>query len=271
MNQITTTKQSALAVMANQLSVEPEKLLNTLKNTVFKGASNDELLALVVVSNTYQLNPLLKELYAFPAKGGGIVPVVSIDGWISMVNRQAGLDGIEFEMSPDGEECTCRIYIKDRSRPVTVTEYKSECFRGTEPWKTMPKRMLRHKALIQAARIAFGFSGICDEDEATRIKAANAFVVESKPVFVPKEQAGAQEPAPAIEEPKATAEQPEPEKSAIAILRQNLADSAIPEKAFIDHVRKTFNAKNLRTIGDMTEEQADEILGVFDEIVEEMK
>ena len=31
--------------------------------------------------------------------------------------------------------------------------------------------MLRHKALIQAARYAFGFSGVMDEDEAGRIAA----------------------------------------------------------------------------------------------------
>jgi len=37
------------------------------------------------------------------------------------------------------------------------------------PWDTHPKRMHRHKTLIQAARIAFGFSGIYDEDEAERI------------------------------------------------------------------------------------------------------
>jgi len=31
---------------------------------------------------------------------------------------------------------------------------------------------LRHKALIQAARLAFGFSGIYDQDEAERIVSA---------------------------------------------------------------------------------------------------
>lgn len=164
-------KQSALHVMASRLSVEPEKMLQTLKDTVFKGASNSELIALTVVSNEYGLNPFLKEIYAFPAKGGGIVPVVSVDGWISMINRQSNLDGIEFAMSPDGEECICRIYIKGRQRPVEVTEYKSECARTSDPWKTMPKRMLRHKALIQCARVAFGFSGIFDEDEARDISA----------------------------------------------------------------------------------------------------
>lgn len=174
-------KASALAVMASRVSVEPEKLLATLKDTVFQKATNSELLALVVVANEYGLNPFLKEIYAFPAKGGGIVPVVSIDGWISMINRQPSLDGIEFAFFDEGGKpvsCTCVIHVKGRIHPVTVTEYFDECFRATEPWKLMPRRMLRHKALIQAARVAFGFSGIYDEDEGRTIKEAKAHVVE---------------------------------------------------------------------------------------------
>lgn len=158
--------------MAGKFSVEPEKLLATLKSTVFKGATNDELLALVVVANEYGLNPLLKELYAFPAKGGGIVPVVSVDGWIRMCNDHPQLDGISFTENRDdnGElvSSTCTIHRKDRNHPTVVTEYLSECKRATDPWK-MASRMLRHKSLIQAARVAFGFSGIHDEDEARDI------------------------------------------------------------------------------------------------------
>ena len=164
---------SALVVMARQLSVDPHKLLTTLKETVFKGATESELLTLVVLSNTYQLNPLLKEIYAFPSKGGGIVPVVSVDGWICMVNRQPQLDGLEFSFENDADgkviSCTCVIYVKGRAHPVKVTEFFSECFRATDPWKQMPRRMLRHKALKEAARVAFGFSGVSDEDEARDI------------------------------------------------------------------------------------------------------
>ena len=162
-------KVSALAIMAAKVNVDPAKLHATLKATVFKNASDEELLALVVVANTYGLNPLLKELYAFPAKGGGIVPVVSIDGWVSMVNGHPAMDGMQFEEinSEDGklEAITCRIWRKDRSRPIEVTEHLSECKRPSDPWK-MEHRMLRHKALMQCARYAFGFSGITDEDEA---------------------------------------------------------------------------------------------------------
>lgn len=162
-------RASALALMGERLNVDPGKLMGTLKSTVFKGASDDELLALVVVANEYRLNPLTKEIYAFPAKGGGIVPVVSIDGWVSMVNDHPQMDGMEFEYhhGDTGElvAVTCRIHRKDRSRPIEVTEYLSECRRNTEPWK-MEHRMLRHKALMQCARYAFGFSGVTDEDEA---------------------------------------------------------------------------------------------------------
>ena len=167
--QVPQKQTSALAVMAGKFNVEPAKLLETLKNTVFRGASNDELLALVVVSNEYGLNPLTKEIYAFPAKGGGIVPVVSIDGWIRMMNDHPQFDGIDYEFEHDEQgrlvSCTSIIYRKDRSHPTRVTEYLNECRRNTEPWK-MESRMLRHKATIQGARVAFGFSGITDEDEA---------------------------------------------------------------------------------------------------------
>ena len=111
------SKVSALALMAAKVNVDPAKLHQTLKATVFKNATDEELLALVVVANTYGLNPLLKELYAFPAKGGGIVPVVSIDGWVSMVNGHPQMDGMQFEehCSEEGklESITCRLWRKD--------------------------------------------------------------------------------------------------------------------------------------------------------------
>ena len=159
---------SSLAIMAARLRADPEKLLSTLKSTVFKGATNEELMVLTVVANEYGLNPLIKEIYAFPAKGGGIVPVVSIDGWLRITNDHPQMDGLEttHEHDTDGRlvSCTCRIYRKDREHPTVATEYLAECKRNTEPWK-MEHRMLRHKAIIQCARIAFGFSGITDEDE----------------------------------------------------------------------------------------------------------
>src|SRR3990172_4522323 len=126
-------KPSALVVMSGRLSVEPQKLFDTLKATVFKNASNEELLALVTVANEYDLNPFLKEIYAFPAKGGGIVPIVSVDGWNKMLIRQPDLDGIEFEFENDADgnllSCPATIPVKGRSKPVKITEFFAECKR----------------------------------------------------------------------------------------------------------------------------------------------
>ncbi len=161
---------SALELMAGRLNVPTPMLRDTLMNTVFKGAKDDEFVALVIVANEYQLNPLTKEIYAFPAKGGGIVPVISVDGWNTIMNRHPMFDGIEFNDIPDADgnllAIESVIYRKDRTRPIKVIEYLDECKRSTEPWKMMPARMLRHKALIQGARLAFGFSGIYDQDDA---------------------------------------------------------------------------------------------------------
>lgn len=175
----TQPKSLALATMAGRLSVDPNRLLDTLKATCFKGASNEEMLALVAVSNRYGLDPLTKQIYAFPSKGG-ITPVVSVDGWLHILNSQPQFDGIEFhfEDGPDGKPAsvTAVVYRKDRTRPTKVTEYFAECFRPTEPWRQFPRRMLRHKAVKEAVRVAFGISGITDEDEARDIaKNAAAF------------------------------------------------------------------------------------------------
>jgi phage recombination protein Bet len=165
-------KQPSLAVeMASQYGMEPAKFLETIKAMVFpSGASvtNEQLAAFMIVAKQYNLNPFIREIYAFPARGGGIVPVVSVDGWTALINRQKNLDGIEFQDHvKDGKviAITCRIFRKDREKPTEVTEYLVECFRETEPWKKWPARMLRHKALIQCARYAFSLSGIYEEDE----------------------------------------------------------------------------------------------------------
>lgn len=165
-------KPSALRTMAGRLNVEADSLLSTLKATVCKGCTDPEVMAFSIVANEYNLNPFIKHIYAFPAKGGGIVPVVSVDGWITMTNNHPQMDGIEFEDTHDANgnlvSIACNIWRKDRNRPIKITEYYDECKRPTDPWK-MPHRMLRHKALIQCARVAFGFSGIVDEDEADEI------------------------------------------------------------------------------------------------------
>jgi|LSQX01.2.fsa_nt_gb phage recombination protein Bet len=168
MGNVATIKRTNLSQrMADRFGVDPAEMMQTLKATAFKGNVSDaQMQALLIVADQYGLNPWTKEIYAFPDKGG-IVPVVGVDGWARIINDNSQFDGMDFEQ--DDESCTCIIYRKDRKHPIKVTEWMGECKRGTQPWQSHPKRMLRHKAMIQCARLAFGFSGIYDEDEAQRI------------------------------------------------------------------------------------------------------
>lgn len=161
---------TAIATLTGKLAqrfgmTDDAELVSTLKQTAFKTSetvSDAQLTALLIIANEYGLNPWTKEIYAYPDKYKGIVPVVGVDGWIRIVNEHPQFDGMEFVATPD--EVTCTIYRKDRSRPTVITEYMKECARGTDPWRQMPRRMLRHKALMQCARVAFGFALYDDEE-----------------------------------------------------------------------------------------------------------
>ena len=179
-------RPSLIQTMAAQYQIDPTKFLATLKATILPKATDEEMQAFCIVANAYALNPFLKEIHAFPNKSGGITPVVGVDGWCSLMNRRPEFDGIEFESEDvDGKPhaVTASIHIKGRSRPVKVTEYYAECHRNTDPWAKSPRRMLRHKALIQAARVAFGFSGIHDEDEAMTVANVTEVKTVERPIF----------------------------------------------------------------------------------------
>lgn len=163
-------KRSVLLAMASRFGMEAAAFEATVRATCgCAGATREEFAAFLLVANEYGLNPVTREIYAFPKKGGGIQPIVGVDGWMRMANAHPEFDGLEVDFQHDDAgkllSATARVHRRDRSHPVVVTEYLAECYRNTDPWK-MPHRMLRHKAAIQGIRYAFGFAGIMEPDEA---------------------------------------------------------------------------------------------------------
>lgn len=188
------SKTSLVARFAETYSLEAGKVLPILASTAFKqrdgqAPSNEQMAALLIVADQYKLNPFTREIYAFPDKQNGIVPVVGVDGWLRIINSHPMFNGMDYRYSeklirPAGADSDCHewvecvIHRKDREHPMVVREYLDEVYRAPfngksgpvkGPWQTHPKRFLRHKATIQAARVAFGFAGIYDQDEADRI------------------------------------------------------------------------------------------------------
>ena len=61
----TMAKRSVIVSLANRLECDPAKLVPLLQKTAFSKCSCDEeFQALCLLSNLYDLNPLLKEIYA---------------------------------------------------------------------------------------------------------------------------------------------------------------------------------------------------------------
>ena len=183
--------------MASDRGVDKIKFFEALKSVAFKQQNgvqptDEQMLALLVVADRHGLDPFTREIFAFPDRNNGIVPVVSVDGWSRIINSHPMYDGVSFKFSenliqldehhkPCFEWIECSMFRKDREHPIVIREYFDELYRkpinkGTyvvePPWQTKTKRMCRHKTLIQTARVAFGFGGIYDQDEAENIIAS---------------------------------------------------------------------------------------------------
>lgn len=173
---------TAIQTLSVSMGVSHEEVAEVIKGMIISSknqhgaiATNAEMAVVSSVCAKYDLNPLVSECAAF-VSGGKLSVVVMIQGWYRIVNRQPDFDGVEFEDKLDSNggiiATTCVMYLKNRSRPVRVTEYLSECRQErSDVWKKYPFRMLRHKAYIQCARMAFGISEVIDDDEASRIAA----------------------------------------------------------------------------------------------------
>lgn len=174
--------QGLIARLAGRFGVEPNRLLKCLTTQVFKQAdgrqpSNEELMVLLLVCENFGLNPFNREIYAFRGKSGDIVPVVSLDGWAKIVRSQKDFNGVTFAFSnntvkvpgcaqelPEFVECAMRL--KGVDEPIVIQEFMVECFNDKSPvWRKWPRRMLRTRAFIQCARLAFSLTGLYDEGE----------------------------------------------------------------------------------------------------------
>ena len=123
-------------------------------------------LAFLRLIERYHLDPLLGEISVFlkaDESNPVYLPLITIDGWIKIMNAQPAFQGITFQeaLSDENSEPSwmeCTIFRSDRIHPITVREYFAEVKTNQPIWHEMPMRMLRHKVLTQTVRLAFGIS-----------------------------------------------------------------------------------------------------------------
>ncbi len=136
--------QTLVAKFADKFNFADEnKLLVTLKATAFKvkegEVTDEQMMALLIVADQYGLNPFIREIFAYPDKQNGIVPVVSVDGWSRIINQHPDMDGLEFiedkiwindwaGAKPCPAYIECVIYRKGRTHPVRIKEFLDEVY-----------------------------------------------------------------------------------------------------------------------------------------------
>lgn len=270
-NKAPTKKPDILNIMAAKYNLDPEKFKTTIKATVMRPgkdgrqATDEEFMTFLMVANKYDLDPFTNEIYAFPAKKGGIIPVVGVDGYVRKICNHSEFNGMEIvfsddKVTPEGgkdcpEWCEVKLYRKGVERPIIVREYVDEVYRpafkskdgyeSTGPWQTHTKRMLRHKTIIQAGRVAGFMVGVYDEDEAQRI--IEAEMIETKSITT----------KPDVEMPQAVDPEPKEETAVNSGYKEMLNDFAKAKKLLGD---KDY----YKILGDNGFEHANEIPHIAD-------
>ena len=160
--------------------MSPESFVQALTRTSLSSLvlwSQLDLETLLLAAERHGLDPLGREVFLVregDTLDESAVLVVGVDGWSRVLNAHKKFAGMQFRESEELQDgvpawIECTLHRWDRRVPTSVREYLSEV-RGTSlAWLTHPRRMLRHKALVQCARLAFGLVGVHDHDEAQRI------------------------------------------------------------------------------------------------------
>ena len=165
----------------NRSGLSYDSFVRLLTQGAFKGIAvwtSSDLDRLLIAAERYGLDPLSREIFMMQSNSdptSALLLVIGVDGWTHLINAHEQFEGVEFAESPELEHgvpawVECTIYRRDRRVPLKLREYFCEARGEHLSWITHPRRMLRHKALVQCARIAFGLTGVFDADEAQRLR-----------------------------------------------------------------------------------------------------
>jgi phage recombination protein Bet len=148
--------------------------LRIIKETVCKGATNEELAFFLQVCKRLELDPFSKQVYSVP-RGGQRTIQVGIDGLRLIADRSGKyIPGKEATYTYDksGALFSATAYVKKQARDgswheVSATAFWEEYNAGQGLWKKMPHVMLAKCAESAALRKAFPaeMCGLYSEEE----------------------------------------------------------------------------------------------------------
>jgi phage recombination protein Bet len=142
-----------------------ETMLNTLRETVCKGATIPQFRMFIEVCKGTGLNPFLKEIWFVP----GVGVMAGRDGYLRVANESPQFDGMETRVERDAKnvpiKATCSVWRKDRSHPIKCEAYFSEYKKQSQIWDKYPSAMLAKVAEVLALKRSFSINGVVTEEE----------------------------------------------------------------------------------------------------------
>ena len=161
-------------IVPAEASVTPEQI-QIIKNTLAKGATDDELRLFIYDCQRRGVHPLDKLIH-FTKRGGRYVPITSIDFMRQQADRTGQYVGYEskFEGTPATNDFSCTVTVKRIVQGVTGTwtgtARWAEYYPGDGPeggmWRKMKHNQLEKCAEALALRRAFpGLQGLYTREE----------------------------------------------------------------------------------------------------------
>ena len=153
--------------MANEIVATSEqnqitaKLLSDYFATLTDKLTEVQRNQFAAVAQAFGLNPFKREIYATTYRNKDGQTVMSIvtgyEVYLKRAEMNPNYNGFEtsFQVVNGEMGCTCKVYRKDRTMPVTSTVWMSEYSTGRSLWASKPRMMLEKVAIATAFRRAF--------------------------------------------------------------------------------------------------------------------
>lgn len=160
--------------------------VTTIRDTVAKGATDNELKMFLHLSETYGLDPFAKEIWFIKA-GGQPVIMTSRDGYLKIANNDKGYEGMvsdvvyegdSFQKTVDGVSHTygvgkrggilgayALVYKQGTRFPAYVFAPFRDYNKGNNVWRQYPHAMILKVAESMALKRAFSLSGLVTREE----------------------------------------------------------------------------------------------------------
>ena len=181
-----------------------------VKANIAKGVNDSELAYFLNVCKTVELNPFIKEIWAYKDNRGNLLVFAGRDGFLTKAQRSPTYNGLRSSEVREKDSFTANIPkgiinhtfgFKDRGpivgayaivfrkdgEPTVETVEFSRYNRNFGAWKTHPEAMIKKVAETNALKKAFGISGIQSEYD-YNVKNDIALPIETQKTDIEKAQ-----------------------------------------------------------------------------------